>query len=389
MKKLLFALLTLQSSLTLAHQDDCDITKANKLFDTNFNSSRNVTYNLSYMVKDKKTESTFNKINQNVYLLYSNQAKKHNAKLAVNELWTSKDNNAYAMKLNQNWTITMHGELYRHPYLTHEAYALVVCHEMGHLLGGAPYNANSEKTSVEGQADLWAIGSCFPRYINVFGEETDLSDKRVLEICRSQNIDLKTCYKSTLAAESLARTLAHISSQALPVLNARDNSLAKTTLLTHPASQCRLDTFMNGIMCDVSDELDSLATIKESSIATTPLKCKTSFLKNNANVRPSCWFNEKAHNIETKLELYANKTGKLSIKYIGHLPGNYKVTVEARSKNVEFYSSNPSEEYLLFPNTQNLVISTFRLPSKNFRDTMTVKVYKDSDLIYTENVKIN
>lgn len=389
MKQLLFAFLLLQSSLAFSHGEDCDIHKANKLFEDGFNTNRNTSVTLGFSTKDKKDQNTFRKINQSVYLLYSNQVKKHEAKLAINELWNSKESNAYAVKLNNSWTITMQGELYRHPYLSNDGYALVVCHEMGHLLGGAPYTINKDKSSVEGQADLWAIGSCLPRYLNAFGDVPDYSDKRIVEICRSQNVDLKTCYQSALAAESLARTLAHISGQMLPSLYVRDNSVAQSTLLAHPTSQCRLDTFMNGIMCDVSDELDSLATIKESTLETTPLRCKSSFLKNNASVRPSCWFNEKTHNIETKLELFSNKTGKVVVKYLGHSSGNFKVSIESVSNRLEFFTKTTIEEFLLFPNTQNSVNYTFRLPSKKFSDRLIVKVFKDNALVYTGNLKVN
>lgn len=391
MKKLLLCLLILQSTLASSHEENCEIEKAQKLFDTNFTLTKNQNLNLNLATQDPKSDKIFRDINQKVYLLYSNQIKKHGAKLSIKEIWGSEELNAYAQKYEDKWTISMHGGLYRHPYLSNDAYALVVCHEMGHLLGGAPYTYSKEKTSIEGQADLWGIGSCLPRYFKAFSfnDDIEMSDKRVLKICNSQNIDLKICYRSVLAAESLTRTLAQASGQMLPSISLKDKSIVNSTSITHPPSQCRLDTFLNGVMCDVSDELDTLATLKESTIATTPLKCKTDFLSREANVRPSCWFNEKAHNIETSLELYDNSTGKITIKYMGHTSGTFRVTVNDVSQKLEFYSRKYNEETLLFSNTQNWVAYTFKMPSRRFRDTVLIKIFKDNMLIYAENMSIN
>lgn len=55
--------------------------------------------------------------------------------------------------------------------MTKDAYAAIVCHELGHVLGGAPYQtiSGAQWASAEGQADFFAASVCLPRYFQSLG----------------------------------------------------------------------------------------------------------------------------------------------------------------------------------------------------------------------------
>lgn len=55
--------------------------------------------------------------------------------------------------------------------MTKDAYATIICHELGHVLGGAPYQTINgvEWSSAEGQADFFAARVCLPKYFQTLG----------------------------------------------------------------------------------------------------------------------------------------------------------------------------------------------------------------------------
>lgn len=55
--------------------------------------------------------------------------------------------------------------------MTKDAYAAAVCHELGHVIGGAPFQTikGSEWSSSEGQADYFAASVCLPKYLKNLG----------------------------------------------------------------------------------------------------------------------------------------------------------------------------------------------------------------------------
>ncbi len=52
-----------------------------------------------------------------------------------------------------------------------DAYAALICHELGHLIGGEPFQtiAGADWASSEGQADFFAASQCLPKYFASLG----------------------------------------------------------------------------------------------------------------------------------------------------------------------------------------------------------------------------
>ena len=86
--------------------------------------------------------------------------------------WYQGDVGAFAMQYSGNWTVTVYGGLARHRAMTVDGLASVICHEIGHHLGGAPKKREvlwTGWTSVEGQADYYSSSKCFMRYVKNIG----------------------------------------------------------------------------------------------------------------------------------------------------------------------------------------------------------------------------
>ena len=91
---------------------------------------------------------------------------KQGKKLKINRYWESPVVNASDQLLSDESVINMYGGLARHSKMTTDGLALIICHEIGHHIGGAPkYHSreNGNWGSSEGQADYFATLKCLIR----------------------------------------------------------------------------------------------------------------------------------------------------------------------------------------------------------------------------------
>lgn len=109
------------------------------------------------------TESKFNAVIDQVESVYSPIVSEYGGKLEVVRKWTDGTVNAYAEQEGNVWKVSMFGGLARHKTITADGFALVVCHEIGHHIGGAPRYAGDDWASNEGQADYFATLKCLRR----------------------------------------------------------------------------------------------------------------------------------------------------------------------------------------------------------------------------------
>ena len=109
------------------------------------------------------TEERFNAIIDRAEEIYAPIISDEGATLQVVRKWSDGTVNAYAQQTGSTWKVTMFGGLARHDFVTDDAFALVVCHELGHHLGGAPKKKQifwSSWASNEGQSDYFANSKC-------------------------------------------------------------------------------------------------------------------------------------------------------------------------------------------------------------------------------------
>ncbi|GAB4016268.1 MAG: hypothetical protein Fur0010_15970 [Bdellovibrio sp.] len=147
------------------------------------------------------------------------------------------------------------GGMIRHPEMNPDAFLLMLCHELGHHLGGAPRRFRGQTiqrswSSAEGQADYFARAKCLPRLFKE-AEFPIVNFDDAMSICSNST----TRVGSMNAALSLTRLFATLKrGLAIPQVMKKDSFETVATIYGHSSPQCRPDTFISGALCDLKDE---------------------------------------------------------------------------------------------------------------------------------------
>jgi hypothetical protein len=204
------------------------------------------------------TKERFLAIVASVSDIYAPIVKAKGATLSMNNRWDDDTVNASAQQMGKTWVVNMYGGLARHPLTTEDGFALVVCHELGHHLGGAPRKGTSWAAN-EGQADYFGSMKCLRRVLEKTDNAAIVSkmtiDAEVAKQCElvyhSEN-EIALCERVSMAGKSLGSLLASLGNEGQVNFTTPDKSVVSRTNDNHPAGQCRLDTYFNGILCDKS-----------------------------------------------------------------------------------------------------------------------------------------
>lgn len=111
------------------------------------------------------SETQFKDVINRIRDAYSPVASRHGGNLMISGDWTSEKIFAGANQVFMFWQVTVTGGLARQPDLTPDALALIVCHEVGHHLGGFPFRPATVPVmetwaANEGQADYFSTEAC-------------------------------------------------------------------------------------------------------------------------------------------------------------------------------------------------------------------------------------
>ncbi len=201
--------------------------------------------------------------------LYFTDVEKKGHHLAWDFNWEQPYIGAGSYPPNEFFRIMLWGGFVRAPQVSIESLALILCHELGHLLGGPPYltldASEGNLISAEGQADFFAAQSCLPRLIKdqrVHFRPT--SHAFALQFCSAD----ETCEKILETAQDFAVILHSYFDRFNTQANIEQSSaeIASTTLImSYPSDQCRIDTYKAAALCQIRQA-----------------QC----------VRPRCWFKE-------------------------------------------------------------------------------------------------
>lgn len=254
----------------------------------------------------------FNQVLKAATTTYEPIFRANGQKLILRGLWTSAEVNAHAYpgrdpietleKGGGSETLDMrfrrvdiYGGLARHPEMTAEGLLMVVCHEIGHHMGGLPAKANSWGPSNEGQSDYFAAAKCMRKVLGSADNAQIVSrqpvDSGVRQKCMvAHNHDMNEaalCMRTSMAGLALAKVLSDLGAEGRVDFRTPDRTVVAQTDNAHPAAQCRLDTYFAGALCRVSHAKDMTFD--------TPLKgaCVPERVTNSAGIRPACWFNPK------------------------------------------------------------------------------------------------
>lgn len=185
--------------------------------------------------------------------------------------------------------------------LSRDGLLLLLCHEIGHVAGGAPtryFVYRNIPFSVEGQADYFATSVCLPHVMKNMDNSSFLSSAEkngdLQRICADAQgeRELALCSRISLASLNAAQFLHRIwdtnfmkkQPGEIPSLHAHEDSVVSITNEGYPVPQCRLDTYVAGLKCRAKGTPRSYVTAPdaETSCGAPAFKAK----------RPSCWYRE-------------------------------------------------------------------------------------------------
>ena len=243
------------------------------------------------------SKKEFNKILDTVKKVYGPIFKSQRMNFRIESQWEDKQVNAFAGTRGTDRYILLYGGYARHKMMTKDAYLSVVCHEIGHHLGGFPKKNAHTWSSSEGQADYFSTLKCMKEVLrdDEDNKESALALDRPDEVkkqCRFQYAntnDYYICLRSSKAAEEHGKVIDDLDSKGASSdvsLLTPSNYVVSDSNLKHPDAQCRVDTKYQGALCNVSTKiaLDDL----DEAIGTCTF--------NNFNIlgnRPACWFVHK------------------------------------------------------------------------------------------------
>lgn len=240
------------------------------------------------------TQEEFNQLIDDAQSVLEPEVKKQlGKKLIFDKKWSDGTVDAFATRDDaNNAVVVMNGGLARHPMMTKDAFLLLICHEVGHHLGGAPKMLRGNSglrgwSSAEGQADYYATSKCLPLFIKdaadnkAFDPEIDAANyKTALSKCRDN-----ACARISLAGLATSKVFASlVSGTPEPKISSSDPTKVSKTVYNHPNPQCRLDTYMSGANCEFGPE-----------VPFDSIDAKVGACVKDTGVRPSCWFQEKAY----------------------------------------------------------------------------------------------
>lgn len=264
------------------------------------------------------TEVAFNNLIEALHELYDPIVSAHGAKLEIVNEWKSDTLNAFAeQSLNVDgeriFELHLFGGLARRSELDINGFAIIACHELGHHLAGFPFYDDDEWGASEGASDYYATQVCTKElwkkdiFANaIFGEEVHASAKTRCDAIYPEGNDRQLCYRSSVGSLQLGLLLAALTGDTVDP-DGLDLSEVEETEVLHPASQCRLDTYVAGAVCNAvyslaavpgrgEDETTSNSMASQDEAALVSCMDASRYTD---GLRPVCWFHALSEEDET------------------------------------------------------------------------------------------
>jgi hypothetical protein len=166
--------------------------------------------------------------------------------------WDNDTVNAQAMRFDQSKLVVIYGGLARERTTTLDSFTVMVCHEVGHHLGGKPYfpaMGGAAWAAGEGAADYYSVQSCFNKLAPSITEQQvtlpGVYESDIQKICANQT-QAAVCRRALIAGLIIAKLQWQVlpNETPEPTLSSTDPKQVKSTSLEYGSPQCRLDTFV-------------------------------------------------------------------------------------------------------------------------------------------------
>jgi hypothetical protein len=232
------------------------------------------------------------------------------AKLVIHKLWEKPEVNARAFKSGDVWNIELYGGLARRTEVNADAFTLVVCHELGHHLGGFPFKHDT--TANEGQSDYYSSQVCARNLwsgdLDLNSSFADLVDPNPKSKCDkfwTSEDERNLCYRIAVANHALSSLFASAIDKK-PEFSTPDLTKVLKTSHLHPNPQCRLDTFMAGSLCKVTFDEEAIPgssavlNLSQQEHEALAVSCSQFTPDFELAGRPACWFHESLKKFDDK-----------------------------------------------------------------------------------------
>lgn len=258
------------------------------------------------------TEAEFREVIQKIKTAYQDVVKTHGGNLSINGDWKSEKLNAGATQIFSNWQVVISGALARRPELTADGLALIICHEVGHHLGGYSFTFGQNPlmgvwAANEGQSDYFATQVCSRKIwknekeknATFRGQVPDFVKNRC-DTAWSNTDEQDICYRTNSGVNSVIATMAALMNKPMPQFETPDPAVVDRTSDKHPAVQCRMDTSFQGSLC-ATVRNEAVIPGKKTSGGPYAGAAEQEALLNSCSqksgqpfgFRPNCWFKSK------------------------------------------------------------------------------------------------
>jgi len=243
----------------------------------------------SYYQAGEVTEQDFDAVLYAAEEIYGPIFEQLGLNLTLHGDWKSTTVNAYCSREGDDVDISLFGGLARQKSMTTAGLAIVVCHEIGHALGGRPFYSGDGNSwaAVEGQSDYFATAACARKMfdpsspLRFWGRDlmrrNPSKDKSQAECGSGSSGEI--CRLSMAGGLSLGSVLAELGNEKVPSYDTPSKVVVKKTMETHPPAQCRLDSYKVGALCNKNWE-DSI--IPSTKAEENTVSCS----------KPKCWYRE-------------------------------------------------------------------------------------------------
>ena len=233
------------------------------------------------MISAKVNEIDFHHLSSSLIRIYSKQIQELSGNLKITLKDAHNENpNSYASKReNGVWEVTIISSLLQLEQIGPASLGMILCHEIGHFLGGHPYVIGRQltaavrarapkKMSAEGQADYFASQFCFKELVHTLPGLLYETHFYPIDTVTENNCQDDTCiksihtsYETTLVYQELMRHF-DVHESFFGNLDSPPTDRTLNYVGEYPTLECRFETFVSGLTCDET-------------------KCPS---------RPSCWF---------------------------------------------------------------------------------------------------
>ncbi|WP_127717380.1 hypothetical protein [Halobacteriovorax sp. HLS] len=209
-------------------------------------------YILTFSAMGSITQDQFNAVPKVVLEQMQQEIESSGLEISLNLDFESPTVNAGASRKNGKGVINLHGGYAKISPMTVETFALTVCHELGHLIGGMPKVMPTHKYSTEAQSDYFATNYCLKKFLKGRVKEVEIP-KFHRDLCQQKynsTEELVLCYnlmKISIDQLAVDNYLKPKQSHNDP-LSLDSSKIALTQYNDYPPVSCRYTTYIYGAL---------------------------------------------------------------------------------------------------------------------------------------------